>query len=143
VPKQRERSAAVIWETNRELRPVNHHEPLWPIRSSSGRNPARRKTSAPRWVLATETLFRPRAICSTCSNQRMWCRLGSANRRSCCGPNAYTALARHRAETMPPSSKPFARRRAPPSGFGSRPIAIARVSSSVRRFLSITSTAIR
>jgi hypothetical protein len=29
------------------------------------------------------------------------------------------------------------------SGFGSRLIAIARVSSSVRRFLSITSTAVR
>ena len=29
----------------------------------------------------------------------MWCRLGGAGRRSCCGPNAYTALARHRAET--------------------------------------------
>ena len=52
-------------------------------------------------------------------------------------------LARHRAETKPPSSRPFARRCARLSGFGSRPIAIARVSSSVRRFLSITSTAVR
>jgi DNA topoisomerase IA len=29
---------------------------------------------------------------------------------------AYTALARQRAETKPPSSKPFARRCAPPNG---------------------------
>src|SRR5580704_13013024 len=62
-------------------------------------------------------------------------------RRSCCAPKAYTALARQRAETKPPSSKPFARRCAPPSGFGSRPIATARVSSSVREFSSITNTA--
>src|ERR1700756_5413678 len=41
----------------------------------------------------------------------------------------------------PPSSKPFARHCAPPSGFGSPPIATARVSSSVRKFSSITSTA--
>ena len=32
-------------------------------------------------VLATETFFRPRAICSTCSNRRMWCRPGSAGHR--------------------------------------------------------------
>ena len=41
------------------------------------------------------------------------------------------------------SSKRFARHCAPPSGFGSPPIATARVSSSVRKFLSITSIAAR
>jgi hypothetical protein len=30
------------------------YEPSWPIKLSSRRNPARRKTSAPLWVLATE-----------------------------------------------------------------------------------------
>jgi hypothetical protein len=43
----------------------------------------------------------------------------------------------------PPSSEPFARRCAPPSGFGSPPIATARVNSSVRKFWNITSTAVR
>jgi hypothetical protein len=55
----------------------------------------------------------------------------------------FTALARQKAVTKPPSSEPFARHYAPPSGFGSPPIAIARVSSSVRKFLNIMSTAVR
>src|SRR6516165_9769691 len=45
------------------------------------------------------------------------------------------------AETRPPSSKPSARRCAPPRGFGSQPTATAKASSLVRRFLSITATA--
>jgi len=32
-----------------------------------------------------------------------------AGRRSYCGPKGFTALARRRAETKPPSSEPFAR----------------------------------
>jgi hypothetical protein len=67
----------------------------------------------------------------------------SAGRRSFCDPKAFTALAQLRAETKPPSSEPFARHCAPPSGFGSLPTATARGNSSARRFLSITSTAAR
>src|SRR5271168_1208512 len=53
------------------------------------------------------------------------------------GPKAFTVLARLRAETRPPSSEPFARRYAQPSGFGSPPTATVRGNSSVRKFLSI------
>ena len=125
------------------LESILPNEPSWLIRSSSRRNPARRKTSAPPSVLVTEKSFRPRVIYSTCSNRKMSCRSGSAGRRSCCGPKVFTALARQRAATKPPSSEPFARHCAPPSGFGSPPIATARVSSSVRKFSSITNTAAR
>ena len=58
-------------------------------------------------------------------------------------PKAFTALARQRAATKPPSSGPFARPCAPPNGFGSPPTAIGRVSSSVRKFSSITNTVVR
>ena len=68
---------------------VLRNEPLWPTRSSSRKNPVKRKTSAPPWVLVTETSSRPRVICSTCSNQRISCRHGSAGRRSCCGPKFF------------------------------------------------------
>jgi len=50
-------------------------------------------------VLATETFFRPRAICSTCSNQRMWCLPGGAGHQSFCGPKVFTALARQSGAT--------------------------------------------
>ena len=70
-------------------------------------------------------------------------RSGNAGRRSFCGPKVFTALAQQRAATKPPSSKPFAKPFAPPSGFGSPLIAIAKVSSSARKFSSITSTAAR
>jgi len=43
-------------------------------------------------------------------------------------PEGLSARARRQAETRPPSSKSFARPFAPPSGFGSPPIAIAKVS---------------
>ena len=69
---------------------------------------------------------RPRAICSTCSSRRRWCRPGSAGRRSCCGLTVFTAPARRKAATRPPSSRPFARRCAAPSGSGSPPIATAK-----------------
>ena len=113
------------------------------IRSSSRRKPARQRTSAPRLVLAMERYSRPRAIYSIWSSRRMFFPNGSAGQRSCCGPKAFTARARRRAATRPPSSKSFARPFVPPDGFGSPPIAIARVSSSVKRFWSITSTAAR
>ena len=58
-------------------------------------------------------------------------------------PRDFTALARQKAVTKPPSSEPFARHYAPPSGFGSPPTATARVSSSARKFSSIMSTAVR
>ena len=123
--------------------PILPNEPLWLIRLSSRRNPARRKTSALPSDLATETSSRPRAICSTCSSRRMLCRPGSAGRRYFCGPKGCTALARRRAATKPPSSEPFARPCAPPNGFGLPPTVTAKVSSSVRKFSSITSTAVR
>ena len=117
--------------------------PSWPTRSSLRRNSAKPKTFAPRSVHAMGTSFRPRVICSTCSSRKMLCRNGNAGRRSCCGPKVYTALALRRVATKPPSLKSFARHCAAPSGFGSPPIAIAKVSSSVRKFSSITITAAR
>src|SRR3984893_16904583 len=54
-------------------------------------------------------------------------------------PEGLYALARQRAETKPLSSEPFARHYAAPSGFGSPPIATARVSSSAREFSNIMS----
>jgi hypothetical protein len=93
---------------------VLRNAPLWLIRSSSRKNPARQRTSAPPSVLDTETSFRPRVICSTCSSPGMSCRRGSAGRRSCYGPKDFTALAPQKAATKPPSSEPFARRCAPP-----------------------------
>jgi hypothetical protein len=80
-------------------------------------------TIAPPPVPATETFCRPRGICSICSNRKTLYRSGSAGRRSCCGPKVFTALALQRAATKPPSSEPFARPCAPPSGVGSPPIA--------------------
>src|SRR3984893_8723257 len=115
----------------------------WRIRLSSPRRPARRKISVLPLVLATETFFRPRAICSTCSNRRMWSRPGSAGHRFSCGPRAFTALARLRAATKRLSSKPFEKPCARPNASGLPPTAIARVSSSVRKSSSITSTAAR
>ena len=115
--------------------------PSWLIKSSSRRNPARRKTSAPLLDLATATFSRPRAICWICSNRKMWCRTGNAGRQSCYGRKVSTALALRRAATRPQSSKPSERRCAPPSGFGSPPIAIEKVNSSARKFSNITSTA--
>ncbi len=47
--------------------------------------------SVPRWVLATATSFRPRAICSitwSLTTGTLSCRPGSAGARSCCGPRA-------------------------------------------------------
>jgi hypothetical protein len=120
---------------------ILRNELSWLIRSSSRRKPARPKTSARPLVLATESFSRPRDICSTCSSQRMLSPPGSAGRRSYCGRKAFTALARQRAETRPLSSKPFVTHCAQRSGFGSPPIVIARVSLSVRKFSSITSTA--
>ena len=61
----------------------------------------------------------------------------------CCGPKDFTALARQKVATKPPSSEPFARHYAPPSGFGSPLTATARVSSSARKFSNIMSTAVR
>jgi hypothetical protein len=119
------------------------NEPLWLIRLSLRRKPARQRTSAPPSVVVTEIYSPPRVICSTCSNPRMSCRPGSAGRRSCCDPKVFTALARQKAATKPPSSEPFARRYAPPGGFGSLLTAIARVSSSARKFSSIMSTGVR
>lgn len=58
--------------------PVHQMSPRWRIILSSPKRPARRKISAPPLVLDTVTSFRPRAICSICSNRRMWCRPGSA-----------------------------------------------------------------
>jgi hypothetical protein len=58
---------------------------------------------------------RPRAIYSTCSNPRMLFRSGSGGQRPFCGLKAFMPLARQRAETKRPSSKPFARRCAPPA----------------------------
>ena len=58
-------------------------------------------------------------------------------------PEGLYGTRRPRAATKPPSSKPFARRCARPNGSGSRPTAIARVSSSARRSSSITSIAAR
>ena len=110
-------------------------------RSSSLRRPVRQKTSAPLLVFATERFSRPRAIYSTCLSRRMLCRPGSGGRRYFCVPKVSTTLARQREGTKPPSSKPFARHSAAPNEFGSPPIAIAKVSSSVRKFSSITSTA--
>src|SRR5207249_11784381 len=93
------------------------------------RRPARRKISVLLLVLVTEIFFRPRAICSTCSNRRMWCRPGGTGHRSFCGPKTFTALARQRAATKPRSSKPVERHCARPNESGSPPTAIARVSS--------------
>src|SRR6202795_1721628 len=58
-------------------------------------------------------------------------------------PKVFMAPALLRAATKPPSSKPSVRRCALQSGSGSQPIAIARGSSSVRKFSSITITAVR
>src|SRR6202011_4888976 len=73
-----------------------------------------------------------------CLSQRMLCRPGSGGRRYFCVPKVSTTLAPQREGTKPPSSKPFARHSAAPNEFGSLPIAIAKVSSSVRKFSSIT-----
>jgi hypothetical protein len=116
---------------------------LWPTRSSSRKNPAKRKTSAPPWVLATETSSRPRVIYSTCSNLRMSCRRERADHQSFSDPKVFTALAWPKAETKPSSSEPFARRYTPPSEFGSPPTVTAKVSSSAGKFSSIMSTAVR
>src|SRR3954454_3814575 len=102
--------------------------PLCPIKLSSRRRPARQKTSVPPLAHATEISFRPKAIYSTCSNPRMWFRSGSGGQRSFCARKAFMTLAQQRAATKPPSSKPFGRPFVPPSGFGSPPIAIAKVS---------------
>ena len=59
---------------SRSSNPSSQSSPTCPRRSSSPRKPARQKTSAPLLDLATEISFRPRAICSTCSNLRMLCR---------------------------------------------------------------------
>src|SRR5664280_1644388 len=67
----------------------------------------------------------------------------NAGLQSFCGRTAFTTLAQQKAATKPPSSKPFAKRCAPPSGFGSPLTATVRVSSSARKFSSITSTAAR
>src|SRR5271165_4195612 len=63
--------------------------------------PARQKTCAPRWVLATETSCRLRDICWTLSSRRMSCRPGSAGRRSCFVPKAFMAPALLKAATKP------------------------------------------
>ena len=67
--------------------------PLWPIRSSSRKNPARQKTFAQPLVRVMGKSSRPRAICSICSNRKTSCRSGSTGRRSCCGLKVCTALA--------------------------------------------------
>jgi hypothetical protein len=108
-----------------------------------GKIQPRQRTSAPPLVLVTETSFRLRVIYSTCSNRKMSCRRGSAGRRSCCDPKVFTALARRKAATKPPSSGPFAKHYAPLGEFGWPPTATARVSSSASKFLSITNTAVR
>jgi hypothetical protein len=59
------------------------------------------------------------------------------------GLKVFTERARQRAATRAPSSRPFARRCALPNEFGLLPIVTARVSLSVRKFLSITSIAVR
>src|ERR1700716_3498637 len=58
-----------------QIQPILPTSPLCQIRSSSLRKAVRRKTSVPPSVLATGISCRPRGICSTCSNQRMLCRL--------------------------------------------------------------------
>src|SRR5262252_17654 len=50
--------------------PILRKGPLWLIRSSSRKNPVKRKTSAPPSVRVTATSSRPRAICSTCSSRK-------------------------------------------------------------------------
>jgi DNA topoisomerase IA len=72
--------------------------PICPIKLSSRRRPARQKTSVPPLAHATETSFRPKAICSTFSNLRMLCRPGGTGRQYFCGRKAFTTLARQRAE---------------------------------------------
>jgi hypothetical protein len=136
-------SICSLYVLGRRLRISIRNEPLWLIRSSSRKNPAKPKTSAPPSVLVTERSSRLRAICSTFSSQRMLCRPGSAGRRSCCDPKVFTAPARPRAETRPASSELFVRHYAPQNGFGSPPTATARGSSSVRKFSSIMSTAVK
>src|SRR3984957_8183260 len=115
--------------------------PAWRIRSSSPRKPARQKTCAPPWALATETSSQLRDICWTFSSRRTSCRPGSAGRRSCFVPKAFMAPAPLKAATKPSSSKPSVTRCAPQNRSGSPPIAIVRGSSSVRKFSSITTIA--
>ena len=50
----------------------------------------------------------------------------NAGRRSCCDPKVFTALARRKAVTKPPSSEPFARHYASPGEFGSPQTATAK-----------------
>ena len=66
--------------------------PSWSIRSSSRKNLAKPKTSAPPSVLVTEKSFQPRVIYSTCSSRKMSCRSGSAGRRSAEGGNKAAKL---------------------------------------------------
>ena len=53
--------------------------PAWRIRSSSPRKPARQKTCAPPWALATETSSQLRDICWTFSSRRTSCRPGRSS----------------------------------------------------------------
>jgi len=93
-PEHTLRGDVVPYMFHRAVESIVRNELLWLIRSSSRKNPARQRTSAPPSVLVTETSFRPRVICSTCSSPGMSCRPGSAGRRSCYGPKDFTALAR-------------------------------------------------